>query len=101
MVVRVSGRNVRRSENQWRRVISRYRESGLSVAAFCRTEAVSEANFYRWRTRIERDSGGDTKVAAAPEFVDLGTVHVADDSGTRLALKIEIARFFTLNLVRG
>jgi hypothetical protein len=41
----------------WRAVVRRQEGSGLSVAAFCRSEGVSEASFYAWKRRLTRDAG--------------------------------------------
>lgn len=42
--------------------IRRQRESGLSVAHFCRDNGLHEGNFYSWRRRFSRD--GDASVIA-------------------------------------
>jgi transposase-like protein len=42
---------VRRRED-WQQLIAEYRESGLTVKAFCQKHAVSEALFYSWRKRV-------------------------------------------------
>jgi len=41
----------------WRAVVRRQEGSGLSVAAFCRLEGVSEASFYVWKRRLKEDTG--------------------------------------------
>ncbi len=38
--------------DQWRQRIKRQRESGLSIAEFCRRENVSAHSFYVWRRNI-------------------------------------------------
>jgi transposase-like protein len=53
--------------DQWRQRIKRQRESGLSIAEFCRRENVSAHSFYVWRrnlreaTRRRREPHADTK----------------------------------------
>jgi hypothetical protein len=37
---------------QWRARLLRFRESGQTVAEFCRKERVSEASLYRWRKEL-------------------------------------------------
>lgn len=41
-------------EPHWRRVLARWRRSGLSVRAFCRAEGISEPAFYVWRRKLDR-----------------------------------------------
>ena len=38
--------------DQWRQRLARQRESGLSIAAFCRREGVSQASFHAWRRKL-------------------------------------------------
>ena len=42
---------VRRRED-WQRLISEHKQSGLTVKAFCHKHGVSEALFYSWRKRL-------------------------------------------------
>jgi len=37
---------------QWRQRLERQRASGLSIAAFCRREAVSQAAFHAWKRKL-------------------------------------------------
>src|SRR3954469_1322590 len=57
-------------EPRWRRVLARWRRSGLSVRAFCRAEGVSEPSFYWWRRKLDQ---ADQK---EPAFLP---VHVVTD----------------------
>ena len=41
-------------EPHWRRVLARWRRSGLSVRAFCRAEGISEPSFYLWRRKLDQ-----------------------------------------------
>jgi transposase len=41
-------------EPHWRRVLARWRRSGLSVRAFCRAEGISEPSFYVWRRKLDQ-----------------------------------------------
>src|SRR5947209_5838344 len=65
-------------EPYWRRVLARWRRSGLSVRAFCRAEGVNEPRFYWWRRKL-----GQTR----PEETAFVPVHVvtepADEPVTR------------------
>jgi transposase-like protein len=50
----LGGMKVEERENQWRRVVDRQEESGLSVLAFCRQEKLSAHTLYNWRRRFAR-----------------------------------------------
>src|SRR4051795_3281535 len=54
-------------EPYWRRVLARWRRSGLSVRAFCQAEGVSEPSFYAWRRKL--DQGDHKKPAFLPVHV--------------------------------
>jgi transposase len=41
-------------EPHWRRVLARWRRSGVSVRAFCRAEGISEPSFYVWRRKLDQ-----------------------------------------------
>ena len=41
-------------EKKWRRLLRRWRQSGLSGRDFCAAERVSEPSFYFWRREIAR-----------------------------------------------
>src|SRR5262249_23592755 len=41
-------------ERQWRRWISQWQTSGLSVRAFCARHGLATASFYHWRRVLER-----------------------------------------------
>jgi transposase len=60
-------------EAQWREILARQRQCGLSVRGFCRREGVAEAAFYAWRRTIrQRDGVGDAqRPARGPAFVPL------------------------------
>ena len=46
----------------WQGLISRQQKSGLSIAAFCRQEKVSEPSFFSWRRRL-------AGAATTPQFI--------------------------------
>lgn len=65
-------------EATWRNHLARHAASGKSIAAFCRDEAISQANFHVWRTKLANCTN---ERAAAPTsastFIDLGVVSTA------------------------
>jgi hypothetical protein len=38
----------------WQRRISKQRQSGLSIAEFCRKEGISQGSFHAWKRKLER-----------------------------------------------
>jgi len=49
-------------ERHWRRIMRRWRSSGLSVREFCDWQSLSEASFYGWRRELAKR---DREAAAA------------------------------------
>jgi hypothetical protein len=43
------------TQQLWQQRLQRFRDSGLSVIAFCDREGVSTAAFYAWRRRLRLD----------------------------------------------
>ena len=58
----------------WRDHLARHATSGKSIAAFCRTEPISQGNFYAWRTKLGVGAAGLPDPAVPPTFIDLGAV---------------------------
>jgi hypothetical protein len=103
MSAKAGGKGRERSEGQWRMLLQRFAASGSSVEAFCRSEAISPASFYRWRAQL----GGRVKGAVvlreynAPVFVDAGTLSTKPAPSARLELKLDLGEGWVLQLVRG
>ena len=85
MTARLSGGGKRRSARQWQSLLGRFAGSGLSVEAFGRSESISAASFYRWRTAL-----GNTHIVpkatdpTPPAFADLGVLGSAPVPNSRL-----------------
>ena len=58
----------------WRGHLTRHAASGKSIAAFCRAEDISHADFYAWRTKLRGGAVGLTVGSADTTFIDLGAV---------------------------
>lgn len=98
------GKGARRSEGEWRALLSRYRISGLSIEAYCRREAISAASFYRWRGVLGdegRDSGEGAGGESTPVFVDVGALNPMVSAKPRLELKLDLGGGLVLHVVRG
>ena len=60
-------RAVSKGREFWQSALDRQQSSGLSVAAFCRRELLSDKTFYLWRRRL----GSAGHVRAEPSFTEL------------------------------
>ena len=58
---------------QWQDRLAQQQESGLSIAAYCKREGISEQTFYGWRKRL---SNGPSPTP----FIDLGALPTASRS---------------------
>jgi hypothetical protein len=68
-------------ERQWRRWISEWRDSGLSVLAYCSRRGLNPSSFYAWRRTLER------RAAEQAAFVP---VHILTDTSPRPASALEL-----------
>ena len=55
-----------RSSEEWRAILCRQADSGLTIREFCERESVCEQGFFRWRNRL----GGEAR-APRPRFVEV------------------------------
>jgi hypothetical protein len=100
---KADGKGQCRGEEQWRLLLKRFDASGSSVEAFCRSEAISTASFYRWQARFgsRRRATTPAPECHAPVFVDAGTLGESPARSTRLELKLDLGDGWVLQLVRG
>ena len=59
-----SNGKIRRSEEEWQEIFSRFRESGMTEASFCRQEKIAKSSFSKRKAvaRVQRRK---------PSFVEL------------------------------
>jgi transposase len=67
-------RRVRKPEPFWRDLITRWKTSGQSVAAFCAARGVSQASFYAWRKRLRAPC--EQPIASTPPAPTFAAVRV-------------------------
>jgi hypothetical protein len=53
-------------ERHWRRIVRRWRSSGLSVREFCDWQSLSEASFYGWRRELAKRDREAVAAVATP-----------------------------------
>jgi len=61
-------------EAAWRSRLLRHAQSGKSIAAFCRDEAVSTASFHIWRSKLAAVDAHAAQPAPPAAFIDLGAI---------------------------
>jgi transposase-like protein len=103
MAERKKSKGSRRSRHEWRTLLSKFDDSGLSVDAFCRRESISAASLYRWRNLLSDDGNGSEAMVShrAPAFVDLGALDTAGTRRAQIELKLDLGDGLILHLVRG
>jgi transposase len=67
-------RRARKPEPFWLDLITRWKTSGQSVAAFCAARGVSQASFYAWRKRLTARS--KEPIASTPPAPTFAAVRV-------------------------
>jgi hypothetical protein len=70
MQVMSNGR-VRRSESEWKEIVSRWKKSGQKPASFCRREELQLSSFLRWQRKLNGsgEAEGFVSVTTSPEAV--------------------------------
>ncbi len=99
MQVLADGR-VRRTEAEWRGLLVRFEQSGLSMTAFCERAKLPRSSFVKWRGRV----GGSARIEQrkrparrAPAFVEWIAPHAAQPD----AVPGDSAGAFELSLPGG
>jgi len=86
----------RRTGDQWREIISAQPTSGLSIAAYCRQQRISQPSFFIWRRRLAAGADGaafvevKTPAAEAKPTARRGTLEGTPsrlDAGIELRLR--------------
>ena len=103
-------RRRRQDAEGWRAVMTRFAESGLTVAQFCEREGIGAASFYRWRSLLGAPSAPKARLAlrepptlkptSTPNgFLDLGTLGAS--AASRMQVRLELGGGVVLHVVRG
>lgn len=75
---------------KWRTLIAEQKESGQSVAAFCRTRGVREALFYYWKKQLQEPARQFVEVQVAKP--DLNQRHSGVALGTTIEVRLSNGR---------
>jgi hypothetical protein len=60
---------IKKREATWRRVVTGYARSGMSIRAYCAKVRVKEPAFYWWRAELARRNAPKPKAAFVPVVV--------------------------------
>jgi hypothetical protein len=83
----MSNRKVRRSRDEWSKIVARFVKSGLSRREFCRREKINKTSFDRWHKRTTaKEQNGFVEVtpigkSSSPWIVE---VELADGTTVRV-----------------
>ena len=70
-----------RSAEEWRQIMKRQQQSGLTVEKFCSREGIAKNSFWNWRGRLRKE-----QVPAKESFVEL----VPQKAEVEAPLRVEI-----------
>ncbi len=88
----------RSAAEAWRERLERQKRSGISIAAFCRREGVSQPSFYQWRRRLAATPSARDGAADRPWFVP---VQVADELSASGGVEIDLPGGAVVRLPAG
>lgn len=60
----ISRKYTRRSEAQWRELITNFEQSDQTLETYCQYHKIAPSGFYTWRKRFENEAGGKTNAEA-------------------------------------
>lgn len=88
-----SGSEQRRA--YWREVVERQANSGLSAAAFCKSEGIAAHTFYGWRARLR-----DVPAQQPGPFIDLSGTTEAVIAAAGIEIRLDLGHGVTLTIAR-
>ena len=89
---------------QWSERLSRFGESGQTVAEFCRAECVSQPSFYQWKKKlgcprakirwVRTDPRGESNspIESLPSMASFQEVELTEPTFTESAMNLEPSR---------
>ena len=84
-----SERRVRRGADEWREILSRCEQSGLSAQEFCQKERVSHTSLDRWQRKLAGTAGSKqfVPVTTALPNASCWTLVITLPDGSQLRLE--------------
>lgn len=88
----------RRTTEQWQTLVDQQIQSGLSGAAFCKSEGIQYQSFMNWRLKLSRTN---EVLSAEPDFIELTTPDVSHDGNpSDWLVELDIAPGVQLRIAR-
>ena len=80
----------RRNATQWKALINKWQQSGLTIAEFCKTQGLHQSGFYAWKKKLsscgEVDNGN---VSEELPWLQLPQTH-AEQTGTGWDMELSL-----------
>lgn len=99
---------IRRNQSDWRELVERQSQSGLTIAEFCRQQGITAASLYVWRSRLSGAKPtqlttsparkNDVEAEGSGAFIDLGSLGT---HRSRFEVRLDLGHGVLLHLVRG
>lgn len=80
-----SQRRIRRSREEWQRLIDEYADSGLTQAAFCQAKGLGLASFQNWKRRLAAEAPA---LPSTEPWLELGALTEQRPSGWDIELDL-------------
>jgi transposase-like protein len=98
-------RRRRLEEREWRTILERQEQSGLTVQGFCQREGLKVGSIYRWRRLQKRDGKSQKSLPESvgrdgvpAQFIDVGTFGVGS---SRFEVRLDLGGGLCLQIVRS
>lgn len=81
----MSNGKVRRTEREWREILSRWEKSGVSPRDFCRKQELQLSSFERWRQKLNSSAPDEfVAVTTASPSISTWMLEVTLPNGSKL-----------------
>ena len=80
-----SRERIRRSDEEWQKIISAWQTSEQSAAQYCQSQGLSYATFCKWRRRLKAESQSKPLV---DDFINLSSLSERSEGSWHITLKL-------------
>ena len=89
---------IRRSEDEWRKLLVRFEHGGQSRKQFCADQGVAVSTFSRWRQRMRLQGHEDAKLSSEAVFVELSSTDAPDAVASPWDVELQLGKGMFLRL---
>lgn len=72
---------MRRSDKEWQALLEEQSRSGLSKKDFCGRYGLAESTFSYWKTKLQRETGGESRARFIPIVREERPIEIVTRSG--------------------